>query len=372
MTRFSSLSLFVLFAACAVAAAARAQDANAVQAGTSLFVRTDTDQTTVISPRVHASAPIGEATRVTGTYMVDIWTSASIDIRTSASQAVTEQRDEMNLSATHAVDTTRLTGSYRYSTEPDYDSHTVATGLAQDFGDRSTTLALNVGAGFDDVGRAGEPSFTRALQTLSARASLTQLLSSRILVQLEYEGARSLGYLSSPYRYVGIGSDDATCRGEIFACVLEANPALRVRHAIAGMGRVGLLDWLSFGAGYRFYADDWAVQSHTITADVALMPDTETMIALRYRFYKQGAAEHYRPRYEEETDSGLYTRDKELAALDSYRLSLDLERAFALDDEGHVLRAVATFGPVLYFYADYPLLDRVTAFDATLSLVLEL
>jgi hypothetical protein len=285
---------------------------------------------------------------------------------------VTEQRDEIDLSAAHSFDTTRLNASYRYSTEPDYDSHTFSTGVAQDLAERSTTLALTASAGFDEVGRAGEPSFTRDLQMLSARASLTQLISSRALLQLEYEGARSLGYLSSPYRYVGIGSDDATCQGDVIACLPEANPTLRVRHAIALQGRFGVVDWLSFGAGYRFYADDWAVQSHTFTADVALLPDAQSMLALRYRFYKQGAAEHYRPRYEEELESGLYTRDKELAALDSYRLSLDLERAFALDDEGHVLRAVATVGPVLYFYADYPLLDSVTALDATLSLVLEL
>jgi hypothetical protein len=171
---------------------------------------------------------------------------------------------------------------------------------------------------------------------------------------------------------VGIGSDDATCRGEVIACFPESNPNLRVRHAVALTARYGLLDWLSVGAGYRFYADDWAVQSHTITADVALLPDAQTMLALRYRFYKQSAAEHYRPRYEEELESGIYTRDKELAALDTYRLSLDLERAFALDDEGHVLRAIASVGPVLYFYADYPLLDRVDALDATLTLVLEL
>ncbi|HMI90095.1 MAG TPA: hypothetical protein VK509_01975, partial [Polyangiales bacterium] len=104
-----------LLALCASlpAAAVRAQAANPTVAATALYVRTDSDETTVIAPRLHVAAPIEESTRLDLVYTVDVWSSASIDIRTSASrrlgadnrpleqQPVTEQRDEIDAGIEH-------------------------------------------------------------------------------------------------------------------------------------------------------------------------------------------------------------------------------------------------------------------------------
>src|SRR5262245_39639311 len=98
--------------------------ARAQEAATAIYVRTDSDRTVVVAPRLRAQAAIGEATHVSATYAVDVWTSASIDIRTSASKVpVTEQRDEIDLSLDHEFENVNLTFAYRYSTEPDYVSH---------------------------------------------------------------------------------------------------------------------------------------------------------------------------------------------------------------------------------------------------------
>src|SRR5262245_46082677 len=68
----------------------------AQQAASAVYVRTDTDQTLVITPRVSVEAPVDDATRLNAAYSADVWSSASIDIRTSASRPVTERRDEIN------------------------------------------------------------------------------------------------------------------------------------------------------------------------------------------------------------------------------------------------------------------------------------
>jgi hypothetical protein len=98
---------------------ARAQ----VSATSAVYVRSDTDHTTVIAPRVSLSAPVASAARLDLVYTADVWTSASVDIRSSASKAVTEQRDEINAALSHELGDVRLAGSYRYSHEPDYESH---------------------------------------------------------------------------------------------------------------------------------------------------------------------------------------------------------------------------------------------------------
>jgi hypothetical protein len=208
-----------------------------------------------------------------------------------------------------------------------------------------------------------------------------QLIDPSTYVQLEYELGHARGYQASPYRYVGIGTDDGTCEIDnddvdpdepIAFCARETNPELRVRHAIAARARRALGDMLSIGADYRFYLDSWNVLSHTLGADVVLTPAEHTSLGLRYRFYHQGAADHYRKRYRRERDDGLYTRDKELSPLVSHKVALDLEQAFSLDARGRTLRALVSVGPVFYSYSDYLLLDSITALDATLSLVLDL
>jgi hypothetical protein len=364
----------------AVGARASAQSVTP-QASSSVYVRTDTDKTTVISPRVSARAPLTESTSAEVVYTVDVWSSASIDIRTSASKAVTEQRDEINASLTQELTDTRLTGAYRYSTEPDYDSHAAVLGVERDFADKSTVLGAGAALAFDEVGQVNEPLFEEHLRTITARVSGMQLIDPSMYVQLEYELGHARGYQASPYRYVGIGTDDGTCEIDdddvdpdepIAYCARETNPKLRVRHAIAARARRALGDMLSIGADYRFYLDSWNVLSHTLGADVVLMPAAHTSLGLRYRFYHQGAADHYRKRYRRERDDGLYTRDKELSPLVSHKVALDLEQAFALDARGRTLRALVSVGPVFYSYSDYLLLDSITALDATLSLVLDL
>lgn len=359
-----------------LAGRASAQTAVTPQTSASVYVRTDTDQTTVISPRLQARTPLTESTSAELVYAVDVWSSASIDIRTSASKAVTEQRDEINASVTQELPNTRLTGSYRFSTEPDYESHTAALGAERDFGDKSTTIGASASLGFDTIGQVNEPSFDEHLSSVGVRISGLQLIDANTFVQLEYELGHARGYQSSPYRFVGIGTNDGTCDVDepdqiILYCPRETNPELRIRHAIALRARRAITDPLSVGAEYRFYLDSWNVQSSTVSADVTVHSE-RTVLAVRYRYYTQTAAQHYEPFYAEERDDGLYTRDKELSPLDSHKLALDAEQTLVMDARGRTLRAMLSIGPVFYSYSDYRLLDSITALDATLSLVLDL
>jgi hypothetical protein len=341
------------------------------QAAASVFVRTDSDTTTVVTPRLRAQTELAEGTTAELVYVIDVWSSASIDIRTSASKAVTEQRDEIDVLLGQEFEDLRLRGGYVYSTEPDYESHTALIGAELDLAERSTTLAAGGFVRFDTVGRAGDPGFERDTRAAGATAALTQVLDRASLVQITYEVAGASGYLSSPYRYVGVGGDGGTCRGQVLYCVPETNPEARLRHAVALRGRRALSSALSAGLGYRFYTDDWALHSHTAQADVAWLAATNTTLGARYRFYWQSAADHYEARYLEEREDGLYTRDKELSPLHNHGAAIDLEQRWPLGGEG-VLRTLLSFGPTLYEYRDFVGLEQITAFDVTLAMVFEL
>ena len=165
-----------------------------VSASTSLYTRTDTNATTVWSPRTQISAKIGEATSVDAVYAVDAWTSASIDIVTAATAPVHEVRHEINGGLTHRWDRLSLGASYRYSTENDYWSHGGVLHAALDLAQKNSTLALALVGSRDTVGHALDHGFRERQFTLGARLSLTQLLGAAAWAQLAWETLFVGGY----------------------------------------------------------------------------------------------------------------------------------------------------------------------------------
>lgn len=346
--------------------------AHAQEVSSAVYVRTDTDHTTVVTPRVRVGGDVGSATRVDATYSADIWTSASIDIATSASKAVTEQRDEIDLSVTHELLDATLGASYRFSTEPDYRSHGVTLSTSFDLAQKSTTLALSASALFDQVGRVGDPRFSSSLHTLLARVSGTQLLDAASWLQAVYEIGYAGGYLASPYRWVGIGPGIPRCADPGAVCVREVLPAERVRHALALTVRRALSDRSSIGASYRFYIDGWDLLANTAQATFSFTPGLETRLGFDYRFYSQSAARYYRASVSSLAELGTFTtRDKELSPFISHALTFTIDQGFALGTTG-AMHLAASLGPTWYLFDDFPAYDHLFAFEATLAARIEL
>ncbi|HET8935983.1 MAG TPA: DUF3570 domain-containing protein [Polyangiales bacterium] len=352
-----------------------------VIAGTSVYVRQDTDKTTVVAPRWHVGAPVADRSRVDLVYTADVWTSASIDIRTSASKPtrpVTEQRDEINTTATQEWDDLSLSGTYRYSHEYDYQSHGGTLSGSYAMAEKSTTLDFRLGATFDAVGRAGDHNFNKDVRNLNLRVGLTQLIDANTFVQGIYEIMDSNGFNSSAYRYVGFGSTNGLCKwtdlNSKTYCVPERNPNDRLKHAFALNARRALGESFSVGVGYRFYLDSWAVTSHTGTIELGWLASTDLLIAVRYRFYMQGAAKHYKKRFEfsDVDNMPAFSNDKELSAFMSHRVALDVEKEVELDERGHKLALVISVAPSLFLYSNYAPLSQITAIEATLATVLKL
>ncbi len=340
----------------------------AQELGVATYVRTDSDHTLVVAPRLRAQTSLNDATRATAVYAVDIWTSASIDIVSSASQTpVTEQRDEVNLSIDHEQGDLTFTGAYRYSVEPDYVSHGGSGGVGYDFSDNNSQLGLGVSGSSDKVGRAGYPGFEERVAALGARLSFTQVLDRDTVAQAQYELSRAEGFLASSYRYVAIGGD-GDCTGTAPLCVPEHVPGERMRHAASLFARRSLSDAFSIGAGYRFYLDDWGLTAHTLRAELGYMPGADTVLRARYRLYLQGATDHYQARYF--AVQPYVTSDKEQSPLSSHRVGLELEQHVALS-EGE-LNATLSIAPIYYSYDDFPKLESITAFEVNIALGLVL
>lgn len=289
-----------------------------------VYVRTDSDHTTVVSPRAHLRQTVaGPHNRVDVTYSLDAWTSASVDIRTAATPVVVrEQRHEGLVGFEREQGNATWSVGYHLSREPDYLANSATLAGQVDLLQRTITLAGRLFGALDSVGRAGDAAFREPLRAGGALLGATFVPTRTTLVQAAYELRGALGYQASPYRFVAIGEGPGTCGLESIVCLPETHPRRRSRHAWVLRARQALGRRLSLGGTYRFYYDSWRLRSHTTAFDVAVNAGRRTLLSLEYRAYVQSGAFFYRSQYLSPGTGGYFTRDRELSSLFSHRLAL--------------------------------------------------
>ena len=332
---------------------------------TSIYTRSDSDHTTVVSPRIRfhqGFAHRAGETNLNFIYAADVWTSASVDIRTAASKRVIEQRDEIVASLDHRKGPWEFGLGYRISTEPDFLANGLSLAFAWEGLARNVRLESRVTLEHDRVGRSGDPQFAKRLESVSSWFGYTQVLSRSTLLQFAVEQRSSYGYHASPYRWVGLGGA-SNCSGDVALCVPEVHPDRRARFALVGRLRQGLGKRLSVGLDYRYYVDSWALQSHTLGGDLRLAASKSLLLALEYRGYFQSGAWFYRSAYPLVPEGGFATRDRELSPM------LDHRATGAIEWSRRWTRVAITsgllFGGAIYRYGDFLGLARVIAVEGS-------
>jgi hypothetical protein len=339
-----------------------------------LYARTDTDHTTVWSPRQRLSAKLGESAGLETAFAVDTWTSASIDIRTSATKIlVHEVRKEVTAGGYYEFPNATLGGGYRYSAENDYWSNGGVANLSVDMADNNTTLGIATFGSKDLVGRSGDPNFHKKPQdSFGGRLSLTQVIDPKTVLMVSWETTKITGYQASPYRRVAVGGsgthESLGTRSDV-----EIVPGERFRSALVLHGRRAVGDRLSLGLEYRFYTDNWGLYSHTVAPDLAWLVSDHGTFRLGYRYYTQSEADFYRPRYRDSSAPlGFRTRDRELSALYSNRVGLSYLHEFELGEQGTtVLTAALRTGVTRFTYLAFVGLTQVDALEGTALLSLD-
>lgn len=368
--RSASSLVLAIVAVAAHGAGARADDDEVT---VTTLVRGDSDGTVVVSPSARARVEVlDELTHVDAEYTADVWTSASIDVRTAATMPVSEQRDEINAGLSRQIDDFLVRGGYRYSVENDYEAHSGIVAGTLDLEGHCSIFELRLTAEQDTVGRSGDETFSRPLTVFGGRLGYTQVIDAEMVVQAAYELSHAEGFLSSPYRFVGIGGD-GRCGGSAELCVPETHPGARTRHAIVVRARRALSEEVSVHLDYRFYVDDWGLYANTAAAQLGWMHDEHGLFAFRYRLHQQGAAAFYRSTYPAPSGTLQFvTRDRELSPLWTHRLALSYEREVELGEAGPTLRIAAALGGTYLFYEDFVGLGDVFAIDGTVSVGVEL
>ncbi|MDJ0750814.1 MAG: DUF3570 domain-containing protein [Woeseiaceae bacterium] len=297
---------------------------------------------TIDGPSVLVRKKVGKSVSVVGNYYLDMVSSASIDVITTASP-YTEEREQWSLGMDYLRGNTTMRVNYTSSVESDFDANTYAFSVSQDmFGDL-TTLTLTYALGDDLVGKSTDPTFERPLDRQIYGVGLTQILTKNLIATLNVETVTEEGFLNNPYRSVRyLNLNDELGRG--FSYEDENYPNTRTSNAVGLRARYFLPYRAAIEGEYRFFTDTWDIESHTASLSY-IHPWKDFVFTGKYRWHDQTGAHFYRDIFPRSEATNFRGRDKELSPLTSHTIKLQAAYEFLSDDGnawGFIKRAKVT------------------------------
>jgi hypothetical protein len=274
----------------------------------------------------------GENYAASVNYYVDMVSSASIDVRLSASP-YTERREQKSLSFDYLRGKSTYSLGYINSEESDYEADTSFFSISQDmFGDL-TTVTLSYKRGWNDILRNTkiggvkqlDPAFAPKISDIRAYGlGISQVLTRNAILGLNFEVITDEGYLQSPYRSVRFQNPDGTVgfQSEIYPNTHTSNAfSVRLKYFLSYRA--------ALEAGYRFYSDTWGVQGNSLEVGYT-HPRGPWTFDGKVRFYTQDAADFYSDLFPRQNFANFLARDKELSTFQSYTLGVGAAYEFKI------------------------------------------
>ncbi len=309
-------------------------------------------------PSILVRKKVGKSVSIVGNYYVDMVSSASIDVITTASP-YTEEREQWSLGMDYLRGNTTMRVNYVSSEESDYDAETVSFSVSQDmFGDL-TTLTLGYALGDDLVRRTDDPSFERNLDKQTYSIGVTQILTKNLISTLNFETVTDEGFLNNPYRSVRY-ADLGSALGYSFEP--ELYPNTRTSNALGLRARYYLPYRAAIEGEYRYFIDTWDVEGHT-AALTYIHPWGDFTFTGKFRYHTQTGAHFYSDLFSRSEATNFRGRDKELSALQSYTFKLKAAYEILNDDGndwGFIKKAKVT-ASVDLLHVDYDNFSDLTA-----------
>jgi hypothetical protein len=210
-----------------------------------------------------------------------------------------------------------------FSKEDDYSSLGANVSLQRDTDDKLTTFTLGVSYSLDSIDPYGgkpdpltvlvnlgstdpEDHSTHSSEQHSALTAgegdvqrkqiadvlfgITQVVSRRVLAQVNYGIGRSSGYLTDPYKII---SRVNSTTGLTVDYLYESRPDTRLRQTLF-LKSVIRLPSSVMHLSYRFYWDDWSILAHTAEAKYRFRIGDKFYLMPNFRYYNQSGADFFR------------------------------------------------------------------------------
>ncbi len=231
---------------------------------------------------------------------------------------IEETRNEINLALGIEHKEIQHTLATGYSNENDYEAVSISYTGEYEQQNNHTTLSWGASYSDDRLSPTDALLFGRveraSRNTVSASFGLTRILNRNALIQSGVQLTHHDGYLSDPYKEMFIN-------GGIF---FDHRPEDRTAFAWSTRFRQYFVGTNSaLHADYRYFNDDWGVDSHTLDLAWHLPIGERFELAPAIRYYSQSAADFYAPVITDGRTPSHWSSDYRLATYGAmrYRLS---------------------------------------------------
>lgn len=237
------------------------------------------------------------------------------------------------------------TAKLSVSSEYDYFSAGIGGSYTKLFNEKNTEVSINANVYIDtwktlypielrglDGGENGinlnnytitgnldyNPNFTefdnKGRNSYSLGFGFSQILNKKLQGSLALDFVKQKGLLSTPFQRVYFSDiEDSFIENFHLAEDVERLPDARFKIAVGGRLNYYINETFVLRTYYRYYFDDWGINSHTVSFEVPIKITDKFTLYPSYRFYNQTAADYFAPYNQHLSTSDFYTSDYDLS-----------------------------------------------------------
>lgn len=332
-----------------------------------------TEELTDIAPTIVVSVPLNADDVLTIDAGISAYTSASSSnvnpfdgkgpadpFTASSGASASDVWANFTGSYSHSSDDRNAiwSGKLSVSTEYDYFSAGVGGSYTRLFNEKNTEISLNAnvyldtwnaiypyelrpfsegGSGVDndlfsiiEGGVAYNPSFTESdsetRNSYSLGLNFSQVLSKNLQGSLALDLVQQEGLLSTPFQRVYFkDKEDAFIENFHLADDIERLPDTRFKVAVGGRLNYYINEMFVIRSYYRFYTDDWGIQSNTASIEIPVKISQQFTLYPSYRYYDQTAADYFAPYEEHLSTEEFYTSDYDLSEYNTDQFGMGIK-----------------------------------------------
>lgn len=306
---------------------------------------------TIDGPSLLVRKKFAEKYAVSASAYMDLVSSASIDVITTASP-YDEERTQLGVGFEYLRGKVTYAAAFSNSSENDYNADTAGFSISQDmFGDL-TTVTLSFSRGWDVVSRRDDAVFRDEIARRIYGVDISQIATKRLILGFAFETITEEGFLNNPYRQVRF-VDPVAALGYDYE--FERYPRTRTGNAVSVRARWYLPYRAALQGDYRFYNDTWGIDASTAEVSYTHPLRDDLTLDVHYRYYMQNGADFYSDLFPRENFQNFLARDKELASMQSHTLGFGVAWEFKPSMVNFLSKAALNlrYDYILFSYDDF-------------------
>jgi len=160
----------------------------------------------------------------------------------------------------------------------------------------------------------------------SLSLSFSQILTQKLQGALFMDVVSQNGLLSTPFQRVYFSDFEDFYIDEFqLADNVEQLPDSRFKLPVGGRLNYYLNDVVILRSYYRFYWDDWGINSHTASLEAPVKLSDKFTIYPSYRYYTQTATDYFYPKERALSTYEFYTSDYDLSDYDAHQYGIGVQ-----------------------------------------------